>query len=334
MSRFANLVIESPPPLEPEWLQWEKDNSKPPVVYASPIERQPIYAEECRQLHAKMMAPGGPYHELSHGITVEEMSVRSSLDDFDVPIIQYSPASPSTVSPIDTVVVYYHGGGLFVGEADSEQLSCRRIVKHVPGSTVYSVGYRLMPAYPASTCVSDALDAFEAIRKLAPPGAKIVLVGSSSGGELAAFVQQRAQGGVITGTVLRGPVTCNAGNGKDLVPERLRASHTSACASFATSLGGIFTMEPARAGLEKMPLESEVEELRGKGRTWIQVCTNDTLYSDGVCYAMALEEAGVEVDVRVVRGYPHTFWLKASELVRAIETEEEMVEGVKWVLSQ
>lgn len=327
MSRFANLVIRSPPPLNHEWLQWERDNARPPVVYASPLERQPIYAEECRQLHATMMAPGGQYHELSRDVTVETLSVISSLDGFNIPVMQYSSRAP-----VDTVVVYYHGGGLFVGEADSEELSCRRIVKNIPSSTVYSIGYRLMPEHPASTCVADALDAFEAIRDLAPPRAKIIIVGSSSGGELAAFVQQAALPGVITGTVLRGPVTSNAGNGLEYIPERLRAQHTSASTPFVSSIFGIFVMDPPRAGLEKMPLEAGVEQLKGKGRTWIQVCTNDSLYSDGICYAMILEEAGVDVEVRVIEGFPHTFWLKAPELERAIEAEDEFIEGIKWVL--
>lgn len=45
-----------------------------------------------------------------------------------------------------------------------------------------------------------------------------------------------------------------------------------------------------------------------------------------------LEEAGVEVKVDVVRGWPHTFWLKAPELERALEVEEEMVRGLGWLL--
>ncbi|KAH7358114.1 Alpha/Beta hydrolase protein [Plectosphaerella cucumerina] len=328
MPNLQNLVIQTPPPLDPAWLQWEKDNAKPPITYASILDRQPVYAEERRQLHAKLLAPGAQFHEFSEGITATLLTVPSTIDNFAIPVIQYS-----STSPVEVVVVYYHGGGLFVGEADSEELSCRRIVKQIPNSTVYSVGYRLNPTFPATTSLQDSTDAFDAILKLAPPQARIVLVGSSSGGELAAFMQQQAGPGVVTGTVLRGPVTCNAGNGPEYVPERLRASHTSASEAFSTSLGGIFVMDPPRAGLERMPLEVEPERLRGLGRTWIQVSSNDTLYSDGVCYAMLLEEAGVEVDVKVVEGFPHTFWLKAPEMERAVRTEEEMVQGIKWVLS-
>jgi len=66
-------------------------------------------------------------------------------------------------------------------------------------------------------------------------------------------------------------------------------------------------------------------------RTWIQVCSNDSLYSDGVCYAKPLEEVGVEVRVDVVWGWPHTFWLKAPGLERALEAEREMLRALKWL---
>lgn len=87
-----------------------------------------------------------------------------------------------------------------------------------------------------------------------------------------------------------------------------------------------------RDGLERMPLEADEETLKELPRTWIQLCTNDSPYSDGLCYAKMLEEAGVEVKVDVVRGWPHTFWLKAPELERALEVEEEMVRGLGWLL--
>ncbi|KAM0322672.1 hypothetical protein ACHAQA_009261 [Verticillium albo-atrum] len=332
MDHFSNLILASPPPLDAAWLQFEEDaNLKAPKkVYASPVERQPVYAEECRQLHAKLMAAGAPFHRLSEDIITTQTTTPSSLDQYEIPVLQFRHSK--VVDPT-VVVVYYHGGGLFVGEADSEELSCRRIVKDVENSTVFSVGYRLMPVHPASTCISDAVDALRAIIDVIPSNARLVVVGSSSGGVLATSVQQVAVlGRRLTGVVLRCPVTSDGGSNIEHVPERLRPAYTSAMEPFTTSLLGVFKRDEVRDGLERMPLEASVSELSGLGRTWVQVCTNDTLYSDGVCYAMALKEAGVEVKVDVVEGWPHTFWLKAPALQRAVEAEEAMVEGLKWVL--
>jgi acetyl esterase/lipase len=118
------------------------------------------------------------------------------------------------------------------------------------------------------------------------------------------------------------------------VPEWLRAAHTSASDSFVTSLLGVLQRDVPRNGLERLPLEADEKSLAGLPRTWIQVCTNDTLYSDGVCYAMALEAAGVEARVDVVAGWPHTFWLPAPQLERASEADQAMISALGWILGE
>ncbi|KKY32346.1 putative atp synthase d chain [Diaporthe ampelina] len=212
------------------------------------------------------------------------------------------------------VVIYYHGGGLLVGEADSEDHNCRRIVKDseafLPGLRLYSVGYRLQPAHPATTIVQDCVDAFEFVTGRHPQ-AKALVVGSSSGGQLAALVTQRAHKASFHGVVLRCPVTSDAFSGREYVPGSLRDLHTSAWdRSFDTSLLGFMQRDLPRDGLERMPLEAGEETLKGTPRTWIQVCTNDVLYSDGACYARVLRDAGVE---------------------RAFEADTTMLEGLAWI---
>ncbi|KAF9871928.1 hypothetical protein CkaCkLH20_10560 [Colletotrichum karsti] len=330
MDTLNHLILREAPPLDPAWLQHEeKANLKAPKkVYASPLDRQPVYAEECRRLNASMLAPGAPYHHLSH-ICTQHLNATSTMDQSPIPVLRFhDPALENE----QVAVVYFHGGGLTVGEADSEELCCRRIAAAIPGAAVYSVGYRLMPAHPASTCVQDAMDAFSFVRRLRP--GKTLLVGSSSGGQLAATVSQLAPPGSFDGVVLRCPVTSDGGSSLDFVPSGLCHAYTSATPSFETTLLGIFRRAVPRDGLASLPLETEVEAVRSLGmpRVWVQVCSNDVLYSDGVCYAMLLREAGVEVGVEVLRGWPHTFWLKAPGLEGAREAEDGMVRGLKWVL--
>jgi len=38
------------------------------------------------------------------------------------------------------------------------------------------------------------------------------------------------------------------------------------------------------------------------------------------------------VKVDVLHGWPHTFWLKAPQLERALEPEMDMIKGLKWLL--
>jgi hypothetical protein len=47
-----------------------------------------------------------------------------------------------------------------------------------------------------------------------------------------------------------------------------------------------------------------------------------------------LREAGVEVNLDVVEGWPHTFWLKAPYLERAVQAESDMIEGLRQLLER
>ena len=37
--------------------------------------------------------------------------------------------------------------------------------------------------------------------------------------------------------------------------------------------------------------------------------------------------------VDVVRGWPHTFWLKAPQLDRALQADIDMIKGLRWLLN-
>ena len=331
-SGFEEFAYQTAPPLDPAWLAFDRDvaSKEPKKEYASQLERQPEYARERREFLQKMTAPGAPFHDLSQGIERKDFTIPSSVDGFAIPIMQFDLTQFKDQDP-EIVIIYYHGGGLVVGEADSEELSCRQLIKSGLGRLrLYSVGYRLKPSYPASTILSDAFDGFREFHAKAP---RTVVVGSSSGGQLASAVSQMAPTGSIQGVLLRGPVTGDANSGMEYIPERLRPYHTSVSSSFLTSFCGYLTREIPRDGLPKLPIEAGKDELQGLPRNWIQVASNDVHYSDGLCYAIALKDAGVEVQLDIVQGWPHTFWLNAPDLPRAMEADQAMLEGLKWVLS-
>lgn len=342
MAEILPLLAQAPP-LDPAWIAHEDAaNLRAPKPSSDPISRQPVYAAESRLRNAAMLAPGARDHVLSKSVVTQSLTVPSTQDNFPIPLLQYDRAPESTERSVDKsqecthVIVYYHGGGLRVGEADSEDLSCRRLVaeskRFLRDLRLYSVGYRLRPQHPASTCVADSIDAFAHIARVHPT-AELFVVGSSSGGQIAAHVTQHAVTvGMrqLAGVLLRCPVTSDAFHG--VVPEALRAMHTSSNdSSFETSLLGQLIMDGPRDGLERIPLEARHEELAGMPRTWVQVCTNDVLYSDGACYVRLLQDAGVEVRTDLVWGWPHTFWLKAPQLDRALEADRAMMEGLAWV---
>ncbi|TVY47222.1 Carboxylesterase [Lachnellula occidentalis] len=334
---IPTLTLKEPPPLDPAWLVHERTANllaaKPNIT--DPIERQRIYSEICKARNTSLLSHQD--EALNDGIFIQDSFIKAPDENHAIPIRCYSHLdSPHDLESkaAHNTIIYYHGGGLTVGDLDSEDLSCRRISKSLQ-CTVYSIAYRLMPQHSADDALADALTAFHHIsHPRRPKNKKVVLVGSSSGGQLAAQVSQLARKSNddksgqsrIDGVLLRCPVTCDAAN----LPARFRDAHVSMDGAWYTSLLSAPALTVENRTGEKLPLEEE--DLRGLPRHWVQVCTNDVYYSDGVCYVEALRERGVDVRVDMVVGWPHTFWLKAPRLERAVEAEREMVEGLRWLL--
>jgi len=336
----SNYFLKAPPPLDPAWLAHEQAAKllDPKPIITNPQERQALYSQQFKDLNALLLA--GRDRHLTENIKIHDTSIGS------IPIRSYNPAQEGPPPSYDAksivreellrpIIIYYHGGGLYVGDLDSEDLTCRRICKALQ-CTVYSVGYRLMPEFTADDALNDALQAFQSISSM-EKGSLLILMGSSSGGQLAAQVSQQHRpitgpeaSNRIHGVLLRGPVTCDATNGGVNLGEQLRTRHTSMNEMFYTSLLANAALTATNRTTSPLPLEAE--NLSKLPRHWIQVSTNDIYYSDGVCYAKALREAGVDVKIDVVEGWPHTFWLKAPLLERAVQAEHDMIKGLKWLI--
>jgi acetyl esterase/lipase len=336
------LILLTPPPLHPDWLAHEKSFNLlvPQPIITDPYLSQKRYSNTCKAANAKLLA--GRDKHLTVDILIQDTKIEahpSSDDTHFIPIRSYNLTSfqsslqdgLTTRGEVRPIVIYFHGGGLYNGDLDSEDLTCRRICKALQ-CTVYSCTYRKMPQSTADDALSDAFRAFEEIT-LKMKASKLILVGSSSGGQLCGQISQHyrtAKKDLIDGVLLRGPVTCNATEGGKYLPDRFKDVHKSMSEAFHTSLlrgAAVFDENRTTAAL---PLEAE--DLSGMPRHWIQVSTNDVYYADGACYAEALREASVEVRLDVVEGWPHTFWLKAPYLEKAVQAENDMIEGLRWLL--
>lgn len=315
------------PPMNPQWTKWEDDNPIP-SKNANLHERQREYAAERREFYKKLLEE-------------KEFAYLRDVDNipfgYDPICLRIYKTPGLEITPETILVVYIHGGGLKVGETDSEDLTCRKIamckMQSNAGVVVYSIGYHLKPDHPVSEAVFDCREGFMGAVNTRPKN-KVILVGSSSGGQLALHVSQSLPPGTCHAQLLRCPATSDAYKGRTYVPEMLQSLHHSALeTSFHNSLLGVLQRDVPRDGLERMPLEATDEELRSQPPTFIQVCTNDSLYSDGVCYAKLLMDKSVETYVHVVDGFPHTFWLNAPELPAAKDADEVFLSALAYLAS-
>ena len=89
------------------------------------------------------------------------------------------------------VIVYYHGGGWTIGDLDSVDAALR-LLANLTGCTVVSVDYRLAPEHPFPAAVEDAMAAVSWVAAnlgdFAAPGAPLMVMGDSAGGNLSAVV--------------------------------------------------------------------------------------------------------------------------------------------------
>ncbi|EED23512.1 lipase/esterase, putative [Talaromyces stipitatus ATCC 10500] len=291
-----------------------------------------------------------------HKFVTEVLTIDTTIpasDDHNIPIRIYT-AKRSELS--HGVVIFFHSGGFTSGSLETEDVSCRYMALSGP-LTVLSVEYRLSPAYTFPVPVNDGWDAFRYIvtnlsslvANLAPGMVNMVVSGTSSGGQLAAIVSQRAQtwmkGNIscakitMSGVLLRAPVTVN-GTDSHFIPPRLRDIHKSWCAELETTLLKRHEMEENHDALgvplnernspEAYPLWGQ---FHGLPKVYIQICDVDILRDDAVCYAQSLRDAGVEVQESLYLDLPHIFWIYAHHLDVSKKAQEDCVQGLNWLLA-
>lgn len=126
-----------------------------------------------------------------------------------IPVRIYTPGH----EPLCPVVVYFHGGGWFMGDLDTHDVLCRKLAL-ASASIVVAVDYRLAPEHPFPAAVDDAYAAVAWASANAgtiggDPG-RIAVAGDSAGANLAAVVTILARdrkGPSIAAQVLFYPAT-------------------------------------------------------------------------------------------------------------------------------
>ena len=218
-----------------------------------------------------------------------------------VPIRRYRPAMISS----ETVLLYMHGGGFVVGSLDSHHAICAEIADFAQAELV-SVDYRLAPEHlwPAQTD-----DCFGVMKQLLGEGRKVVLIGDSAGGNLAAGLALRARDEGLSG--IAGQVLIYPALGGDLVSGSYREM------AYAP---GLSTADVAyyRAVLKAPEIEPVAHpllarDLSGLPPAYITVAHFDPLRDDGKLYERRLREAGVEATFREEPQMVHA-WLRARHM--------------------
>ncbi len=220
----------------------------------------------------------------------------------DIPIRIYRPKRAAT-SP-RPLVMYFHGGGWAVGDLRGGDWISGSVSDQLD-AVVVSVEYRLAPSRPFPAGLDDCYAATEwAAANAEALGASSFLgvMGESAGGNLAAVVALMARdrkGLRIAHQALMYPAT----GGGDTESRRANANEIVLTAEDMRVFGELYGGDPADWRVSPLAATS----LAGLPPALIQVAGHDPLHDDGVLYASALREAGVEVTLTEYPSMPHGF---------------------------
>jgi acetyl esterase len=151
--------------------------------------------------------------QMQSGYSIAEVEIENVVAELNgrlVPLEIFRPAGLAIPSP---VILYFHGGGWVMGDANTH----RRLVSSIAagvGATVVFVDYHRAPEHQYPVAVEDAYAATCYVSKRAErfqvDSKRMAIAGESSGGNMAAVVSLLAtqrSGPHIAGQVLLYPVT-------------------------------------------------------------------------------------------------------------------------------
>lgn len=241
----------------------------------------------------------------------------------EIDVVEVAPKEARGALP---ALVDYHGGAFFLStmRAHLEYADC---YARETRARVFLPEYRLSLGHPFPAAFDDACSTLEWVhanaKELGVDRDRVVLIGDSAGGALAAGVAQRAldRGGpAIRAQVLIYPVTDHesktesaraftdtpgwtAGSNRTMWRIYLRDTE------FARTGGAV--APPAYAA----PLHRS--DFSGLPPAFVEVAEFDPLRDEGIAYARALEAAGVPVELRVIEGGIHGYDLVPGSAVAA-----------------
>ena len=248
----------------------------------------------------------------SDAVTVRTHRLKTSGPG-EIDVLEFSPKDAKAAAP---ALVDYHGGAFFLSAMRGHLAYAERYAREI-GARVFVPEYRLCLDHPFPAALDDCQATLAFVhanaQTLGVDRERVVLVGDSAGGALAAGVAQRAQdegGPAIRAQVLVYPVTDHESKTESVrtfvdTPGWTGGSNVNMWklylrgTTFAAS-GGAAAPPPYAAPLHR-------KDFSGLPPAFVEVAEFDPLRDEGIAYARALEAAGVPVELHVIQGGIHGY---------------------------
>jgi len=218
----------------------------------------------------------------------------------------------------DTLVVFFHGGGFAIGNLESHHAICMEICDQT-GFDVLAVDYRLAPEHPYPAHFNDALAVVDALQS-----GKIILMGDSAGGTLAASVTLQRRG-KVHGHMLVYPWLDQPGE---------HASFDEHADAPVLSAEAIIDFETLRLSGQARPDSADYFPLQGDDfnnlpPSMISIAQCDPLKDEGVLYNTLHIFSGGQSVLMEEHGLMHGHLHARHHSARAAEAFQHIIEGLK-----
>lgn len=260
-------------------------------------------------------------------VEVNEFSAVAE-DGTPIPMRLYRKSGASSGS----LVVYIHGGGMFLCSIDTHDPICRRYTAD-SGVPLLSVDFRFAPEHPYPTSVEDCYAALRWAANhavdLAVDPDRIAIMGDSAGGGMAAGVALMARD--RGGPTLRSQILiCPMLDDRTTVPD----PEIESLVTWSTddNITGWSCLLGDAAGGDDVPsyaAPARESDLVGLPPAYIEVGQLDIFRSEDLEYADRLSQAGVGVELHLHPAVPHAFEVFAPQSAVARRAMADRVRTLK-----
>lgn len=257
-------------------------------------------------------------------VTVNERHIPGPQGAPDVRVLVYHPKNVSTPVP---ALLWIHGGGYVIGNADQAGPQLKAIVSAI-GCAAVSVDYRLAPETPHPGPVEDCYAALKWLyvnaKELGVDATRIAIGGDSAGGGLTAglalLTRDRNEVPLVLELLIYPMLDDRTVTATDPHPYTGEYIWTPESNRFGwTALLG---QEPGGPGVSPYAAAARAEKLEGLPPTYIGVGTLDLFLEEDMEYARRLIRAGVPTELHVYPGAFHGFPMVANAQVTQAHTRD------------
>lgn len=238
----------------------------------------------------------------------------NSYDGAKISIYRFQLAKPLDAAATDTLkpaVLHVHGGGMFMGCVEENIPSICTYIRHTK-LDFFSVEYRLAPAHRHPTPVEDCYAAlswlFSNARALNVNAHRIVLLGESAGGGLAAAVSLLARDRALSPRIAKQLLVYPMLDDRTLSGDAQLGA--AALLDYDDNTVGWTALLGAQAGTEDTSpyaAPARASSVQDLPPTYMDVGGLDIFLPEISCFANRLAAVNNELELHIYPGIPHGF---------------------------